>query len=163
LKAVIQRVSGASVEIDGAPTGITPAQCLHYVLSQAVAVAVPGPRDAGQMRQTLSYLTASAEEKQATPLHDELKYWLRGQCVGCKHCLPCPQAISIPSVIYYLNYVEHYGLTPTHQKYNRDLYASLPAKASDCIECGVCLERCPFQVDIIAKMQRAVAVFEVAA
>ena len=38
-------------------------------------------------------------------------------------------------------------------------YLSLPVTASDCIECDVCMERCPFEVDIIGKMQRAVEVF----
>ena len=28
------------------------------------------------------------------------------------------------------------------------------------IECGVCVERCPFDVDILAKMREAAAVFE---
>lgn len=153
---------GVLLQREGSPTGITPAQCLHYVLSQPIATAVPGPRNVDQMRHALSYLMASAEEKRDTPLHEELKYWLRGQCVRCKHCLPCPQGIPIPSVIYYLNYVEYYGLTPFHQKFNRELYLSLPAKGSDCIECEICIERCPFDVDIIGKMRRAVEVFETA-
>jgi len=65
----------------GRPTGITPAQCLHYVLSQSVATAVPGARNAGDMRQALNYLEASVEEKRSTPLHEELKDWLRGRVV----------------------------------------------------------------------------------
>jgi predicted aldo/keto reductase-like oxidoreductase len=150
---------GVLLQKEGAPTGITPAQCLHYVLSQPVATTVPGSRSADQMRQTLSYLVASAEEKQATPLGLDLKHWLRGQCVRCKHCLPCPQDIDIPGVIYYLNYVEYYGLTPFHQEFNRKGYFALAANGSDCIECEVCVERCPFEVDIVGKMQRAVAVF----
>ncbi len=154
---------GRLLTSEGRPTGITPAQCLHYVLSQPVATAVPGARNAGEMRQALSYLEASVEEKRSTPLDDALVDRLRGQCVLCKHCLPCPQEIPIPSVIYYLDYVEFYGLTPFLQQANREWYASLPAKGSDCIECDVCVERCPFEVDIIGKMRRAVEVFETAA
>jgi len=153
---------GRLLTTEGRPTGITPAQCLHYVLSQSVATAVPGPRNADEMRQALSYLEASVEEKRSTPLDDALVDRLRGQCVLCKHCLPCPQDIPIPSVISCLDYVEWYGLTPLHQQENREWYASLPAKGSDCIECDVCLERCPFDVDIIGKMHRAAEVFETA-
>jgi len=40
-------------------------------------------------------------------------------------------------------------------------YDALPVKASDCVECGDCVERCPFEVDVIAKMRKAVQVFEV--
>ena len=144
----------------GRPTGITPAQCLHYVLSQPIATAVPGARNVDEMRQALHYVDAPAEEKQSTPLHEELKGWLRGQCVWCKHCLPCPQDIPIPNVVHYTDYIEFYSGSRASQQLNREFYASLPAKGSDCIECEVCLERCPFEVDIIGKMRRAVEVFE---
>ena len=40
-------------------------------------------------------------------------------------------------------------------------YAALPVKASDCIECAACMERCPFGVDITGKMQEAARVFGV--
>jgi predicted aldo/keto reductase-like oxidoreductase len=39
-------------------------------------------------------------------------------------------------------------------------YAEFPVKASACVECGVCMERCPFGVEIIGKMREAVAVCE---
>ena len=39
-------------------------------------------------------------------------------------------------------------------------YAEFPVKASACAECGVCLERCPFDVKIIDKMREAAVVFE---
>jgi len=154
---------GRLLTIVGRPTGITPAQCLHYVLSQPVATAVPGVRNTAEMRQALRYLAASDEEKHFAPLHDELAERLRGQCVNCRHCLPCPQEINIPAVITNLEYVEFYSGSRWSEQYNRELYARRPAKASDCIECEVCLERCPFDVDIIGKMRRAVEVFESAA
>jgi predicted aldo/keto reductase-like oxidoreductase len=151
---------GRLLTTEGHPTGLTSAQCLHYVLSQPIATAVPGARDADQMRQTLGYLTASDEEKRFAPLHDELTERLHGQCVGCGHCLPCPQDISIPGIILNLEYVEFYSGSPWSEQYNRELYANRPVKASACIECEECLERCPFDVDIIGKMHRAVEVFE---
>ena len=39
-------------------------------------------------------------------------------------------------------------------------YADFPVKASACVECGECLERCPFDVAIMAKMHEAAVVFE---
>ena len=154
---------GRLLTTEGHPTGITPAQCLHYVLSQPIATAVPGARDPEQMRQALHYVDASDEEKRSTPLREELEHWLRRQCVWCKHCLPCPQDIPIPNVIHYVDYIEFYSGTRASQQLNREFYASLPVKASECIECEVCIERCPFDVDIIGKMRRAVEVFEAAA
>jgi predicted aldo/keto reductase-like oxidoreductase len=144
----------------GGPTGITPVQCLHYALSQPISTSVPGCRTAEHLRQALTYLGASDEERQFAPLHDELVDRLRGVCVQCRHCLPCPQEINIPGVIYQLEYVEFRGGGPVaHERTHRKWYDAYPAKGSDCIECEVCLERCPFDVDIIGKMRRAVEVF----
>jgi predicted aldo/keto reductase-like oxidoreductase len=42
----------------------------------------------------------------------------------------------------------------------RAAYSALSAKASACTQCGACTERCPFGVDVIAKMQQAVELFE---
>jgi predicted aldo/keto reductase-like oxidoreductase len=151
---------GRLLHSHGQPTGISAVQCLHYVLSQPVATVVPGPRNTQELSQALDYLAASEEQKAYAPLHDELTERLRGQCVLCRHCLPCPQEIAIPELISYLDVVEHYGHGPSHDSINRERYASLPAKGSDCTECGVCVERCPFEVDIIGKMRRAVEVFE---
>jgi predicted aldo/keto reductase-like oxidoreductase len=153
---------GRLISTQGRRTGITPIQCLQYALSQPISTTVPGPQNVNQFRQALEYLNASEEEKRYTPIHDELTMLLRGQCVNCKHCLPCPQEIQISNVIWCLDYVEFYGHGVLHdeQQFNRKLYSSLAIKASDCIECEVCLERCPFEVDIIGKMRRAVEVFE---
>jgi predicted aldo/keto reductase-like oxidoreductase len=152
---------GRLLHTEGRPTGISPVQCLHYVLSQPLATVVPGPRNADELRQALAYIRAEEAEKAYGPLHDELTERLRGQCVLCKHCLPCPQEIPIPDLIRCLDYVEHYGHGPGHESTNRERYAAMTAKGSDCTECGVCVERCPFQVDIIGKMKRAAEVFEV--
>jgi predicted aldo/keto reductase-like oxidoreductase len=39
-------------------------------------------------------------------------------------------------------------------------YNALSSKASDCEQCGDCMERCPFDVDVIANMEQAVELFE---
>jgi len=151
---------GRLLHAEGRSTGISPVQCLQYVLSRPVTTVVPGPQNVEELQQALSYVRASEEEKRYTPLHEELKERLRGQCVLCKHCLPCPEDIPIPDVIHCLDYVEHYGHGPGHESTNRERYAAMTAKGSDCTECGICMERCPFEVDIIGKMKRAVEVFE---
>jgi len=38
-------------------------------------------------------------------------------------------------------------------------YELLSVKASASTECGTCMERCPFGVDVIANMNRAVEIF----
>lgn len=145
---------------EGRYTGISPVQCLHYVLSQPVSTAVPGVNTATHLQQALHYVHASADEKRHDAVGDALAHELQGQCVYCQHCLPCPQEIRIPLLIQSLDYVEFYSGTAWSKNLNRELFQHSPAPASACIECGVCVERCPFGVDIIGKMHRATAVFE---
>ena len=41
----------------------------------------------------------------------------------------------------------------------REHYLALHAHASDCIACGACEERCPFDVEVIQNMEKASALF----
>ena len=141
--------------VNGEPSGITPAQCLSYVFSLPVAVAVPGPKNVDEWRSTLRYLEATETEKDYSSVLGDLKFLLAGQCVYCHHCLPCSEDIQIGWVIWHLDQVASRGLDQV-----REWYQGFPVKASACIECGVCMERCPFGVDIPAKMQEAATAFE---
>ena len=76
-------------------------------------------------------------------------------CVYCNHCLPCPSAIDVGQVVRFLEMAQQ-RLTAEL----RDAYAALPARASDCIECSACTERCPFGVEVISKMRLATELFE---
>jgi len=80
---------------------------------------------------------------------------LAGQCVYCHHCLPCPQDIEIGWIIWHVDQTRG-GISDEL----RSWYSGFPVKASACIECGDCMERCPFDVDIVAKMRQAVELFE---
>jgi len=39
-------------------------------------------------------------------------------------------------------------------------YDALPVKASACTRCGACVKRCPFSVDVLAIIDRAVSLYE---
>jgi hypothetical protein len=150
---------GTLFTINGQPSGITPTQCLSYVFAQpAVTCAVPGPRNAEQMRATLHYLEASEAEKDYGAVVGNLREILAGQCTYCHHCLPCQEGIEIGWVIWHLDQIPARGIEQV-----KEWYAGFPVKASACVECGVCVERCPFDVDIIAKMREATVVFETSA
>jgi predicted aldo/keto reductase-like oxidoreductase len=140
---------------EGRPTGVTPTQCLAYVFSLPVSTAVPGVNNVEELRATLHYLEAAEEEKDFPAVVERLHQVLAGQCTYCQHCLPCPEEIQI-GMIFWLVDQARGGVTADLQSW----YAGHRVKASACTECGVCLERCPFDVDILAKMHRAVEVFE---
>jgi predicted aldo/keto reductase-like oxidoreductase len=148
---------GTLFSVGGKPSGITPAQCLEYVFSLPVAAAVPGARNAEEFKDTLHYLETTDEERDFRPVVADLHQRLAGQCVYCHHCLPCPEGIEVGWMIWLLDQARG-GVTDDH----RTWYAGYDVPASECTECGVCAERCPFEVDTIAKLREAVALFEVA-
>jgi predicted aldo/keto reductase-like oxidoreductase len=62
--------------------------------------------------------------------------------------LPCPQDIDIALMNKYLDEAT-FNFT---EKLKKDYLHTVP-NASDCIECGACIERCPFNIDAMEKMK----------
>jgi predicted aldo/keto reductase-like oxidoreductase len=145
---------GTLLILDGEQTGITPVQCLAYALSLPLSVALPGPRTADELRAGLHYVESSAEEKDYGGIVDGVLHAFEGHCVYCNHCLPCPAGIDIGSVLRLKDWAKG-GLSDEL----REWYGGLEAKASACVACGECIERCPFGVDVIEQMERAAEVF----
>jgi len=134
---------------------LTPVQCLSYALSQpAVCTVLPGCKNVAEVQAALAFLSATDEEKDFSDIHRNPMWELKGSCMYCNHCLPCPVSIDIGTLT---------KITDTAGFGVRDAvvadYEALSVKASACTECGTCMERCPFGVDVIANMDRAVETF----
>lgn len=70
-------------------------------------------------------------------------------CTACQYCMPCPQGIDIPANFSYYNMAYIHDSIPFSKKvYNRPLFQE--KKASKCVSCGKCLEKCPQHIDIPA-------------
>ena len=74
----------------------------------------------------------------------------------CGHCAPCPKGIEVHNVTKFLNLALAQGFVPETV---REHYKSLKHKASECIECHSCEKRCPFEVEVVQNMRRAVEIF----
>jgi predicted aldo/keto reductase-like oxidoreductase len=142
----------------GKPSGLTATHCLAYVLSHPVSTTVPGVSTVEHLQEALHYLEATDEEKEYRSIIENIPTAWQGQCVYCNHCLPCPLDINIGGICWLAD--ESKGMGSWSFDELQPHYANLKTKASDCNECGVCLERCPFEVDIIAKMREAAEIFE---
>jgi predicted aldo/keto reductase-like oxidoreductase len=135
---------------------MTPAQCLNYSLSQpGVSTVVPGCKNIKEMQDALTYLSASDEEKDYSSAISESQVGLAGSCMYCNHCLPCPSRINIAEMTRLADSAA-YGVSDEM----KGKYDAIAHKASACIQCGACMKRCPFGVDVISNMERAVALFE---
>jgi len=135
---------------------ITPVQCLSYVLSQeSVSTVVPGCASMEQLAAALAWLEAGEREKDYSGVLQNFAEYRTGQCVFCNHCLPCPSEIDIGLTLRLLQKAQR-ELTPELQV----SYGEMANKASDCIQCGDCIERCPFGVDVISRMEQADRMFQ---
>jgi uncharacterized protein len=147
--------------LDGAPmlmekaASISPPQCMAYVLDQpSVTTVVPGCADMKQLDEALAWLQASDAEKDISALLPAFERFGTGECVHCNHCLPCPSEIDIGQTLRLMQQAQK-EMTPAL----REEYSAMPANAADCIECGDCVERCPFGVDVTAQMAQTVEFF----
>jgi len=141
------------------PAPLTVPQCIHYALTRpAVVSALIGCSTAEQVEEAVSYLNASEEDRDYSGLVSEFQGSMKGSCVYCNHCLPCPSKINIASVNKYLDIalLDEKNIPPSIMSH----YRSLEQHGSDCIACGSCEERCPFSVPVVQNMKKATALFE---
>ena len=145
---------GTKYQVDK-KAGVTPVQCLAYVLAQmGISTVVPGCKDLAQLAAALAYGQATEAEKDFSALVSDFQQYVTGECVYCNHCLPCPSVIDIGQTIRLLELAQP-RLTPEL----RTVYQALSSNASDCIQCGDCEARCPFEVAVMSKMEQAAALF----
>lgn len=78
-------------------------------------------------------------------------------CRRCGYCAPCTAGIDIPNNFVFHGYLSRYGL----EEWARSRYGSMAAHASDCVECGACEERCPYQLSIREMLKKVAADFGV--
>ena len=147
-----------SETLSPAGRALTPIQCLHYALTRpAVASVTAGAHTVEELAGCVAYETASAGERDYAAAFAALpKISWRGHCMYCGHCAPCPKGIDVASVTKFLNLARAQGSVPETV---REHYGLLEHKAGECIRCGACEKRCPFEVPIVENMARAAEVF----
>jgi predicted aldo/keto reductase-like oxidoreductase len=133
---------------------LTEYQCIQYALDQpGVLTVLPGVRGTADLERLLGYVTASREARDYAVLGDLTPREAQGACVYCNHCLPCPAGLDVGLINKY------YDLARAGDGLARDHYAHLDRRASDCVGCGHCDARCPFQVRQTGRMAEIAAYF----
>jgi predicted aldo/keto reductase-like oxidoreductase len=140
------------------PLSVT--QCIHYALTRpAVVSALVGCATAQQVLEAVRYLDAGEEERDYSAVIKDYQGSMKGSCVYCNHCLPCPAQIDIACVNKYLDIalLDEKNIPPSVASH----YRSLEHSACECTACGGCEERCPFSVPVVQNMKKAAALFGV--
>lgn len=147
-----------NAELSPAGKALTLNQCIHYALTRpAVASVMSGARTLEELEASIAYEeTPESEKDYAEAFAQFPKISWKGHCMYCGHCAPCPKGISVADVTKFMNLTVAQGEVPETV---REHYAVLAHKASECVGCGACEKRCPFEVPIVENMKRAVQVF----
>ena len=138
---------------------LTVSQCIHYALSRPAVVSVLiGCATKEQVLEAADYLDAGEEERDYSGVLREYQGSMKGSCMYCSHCLPCPSEINIAAVNKYLDIalLDEDNIPPSIAAH----YRALEHSGSECVCCGSCEERCPFSVPVMRNMKKAAALFE---
>jgi len=148
--------AGAPMHFERPAKRITATHCLAYVFDQTgVSTVVPGCKNLEELADVQNYWNTTAEERDYSAILPAFKQFANGECVYCNHCLPCPAHIDIGQTMSLFNQAQQSLTDELKAK-----YAALPVKASECLGCRDCEERCPFGVEVSTHMEEAAALFE---
>ena len=132
---------------------------LRYICANdAVTVVIPGMAEEKELEQNLAAVNdttpITAEEKAAfLEVRNQLG---TNFCRRCNYCQPCSAGINISACFLFEGYLQRYGLG----EWAKGRYATMSAKASDCIGCGACEDRCPYNLPIRDMLKRVAAQFD---
>lgn len=145
-------------ELSPAGRALTVNQCLNYALTRpAVSTVLVGSHSVEQLQLSCEYENASDDQRDyAAALASFPNISWKGHCMYCSHCAPCPKKIDVAMVTKFLNLSLAQGEVPETVREHYDL---LGHYAGDCIACGACETRCPFEVNIMDNMKKAKEVF----
>lgn len=151
---------GNLLDSETSPFGValTPVQCIHYCLEQkGVSSIFVGVKTVDELEESLKYCDATESEKEyAEILKNAPKHSFEGQCTYCGHCAPCASEIDIAMVNKLFDLAKNQDEVPASI---REHYNNLKYNATDCIACGDCEPRCPFNVHIVDVMLDAQDLF----
>ena len=122
-----------------------------------VSVVIPGMADPAELTENVAAVANTA------PLTDAEKVTIReirgslgtNFCRRCNYCAPCSTGLNISALFLFEGYYSRYHL----EDWAVMRYNNLPKTASDCIGCGVCEDRCPYNLPIRQMLKDVVKTF----
>ena len=120
---------------------------LRYICANdAVTVVIPGMAETRELEQNMAAVNntapITAEEKAAfLEVRNQLG---TNFCRRCNYCQPCAAGINISGCFLFDGYLQRYGLG----EWAKGRYDAMPKHAGDCIGCGACEARCPYNLPI---------------
>ena len=103
---------------------------------------------------------SQAELDLVTQVADKYRELMPIGCTGCQYCMPCPAGVNIPSCFEIFNTGRMFE---EPQERTQFVYAVMnggvrgnKTYASQCVECGECMEHCPQHIEIPDRLKEVV-------
>lgn len=131
---------------------------LRYIAAnESVTVVIPGMAAEAEVSENIASVSdltpLTSEEKNAIQrIREDLG---TNFCRRCNYCAPCSAGISIYSVLLMEGYYKRYNL----KEWATQRYTAMAKTASDCIDCGICETRCPYNLPIRQMLKRVENLF----
>ncbi|MEG2193829.1 MAG: aldo/keto reductase [Terrisporobacter sp.] len=132
---------------------------IKYILSKNyIDVAIPGMNNIEEVQQNVLAISCGELTEEDNKKIEKIRKQLNGNfCRRCEYCLPCPKKVNIPQNFLLEGYYSRYNL----KEWSLERYNQLgDAKASNCIECGLCEEKCPYNLPIIEMLKNVCKILE---
>ncbi|MFZ5945776.1 MAG: aldo/keto reductase [Bacillota bacterium] len=130
-----------------------PTAALKYILKHRVSIVIPGMDSIEQvmLNAKVGTIDPTLTEEEQKSLDEDIAKLGAGFCRRCEYCLPCPMEINIPQIFIWESYVDRYNLPD----FARMRYQSSSKSVDNCIDCGQCESRCPYDLPIRKMLARA--------
>lgn len=129
---------------------------IKFLLNQEfISVAIPGMATIEEVDENTSVENKNlsfSENRQIEVIRKELG---NDFCRRCGYCLPCEKGIDIPSCFMFEGYYKRYGL----KEWAENRYNNMAHHANECIKCGKCEMKCPYQLQIRRKLEEVSKTF----
>jgi len=73
-------------------------------------------------------------------------------CTKCKYCMPCPTGVNIPENLWAYNHASLFNDTK-RTDHIINTWLKKEERASGCVQCGQCEEKCPQNIEIIKHLE----------
>ncbi|AZR72806.1 aldo/keto reductase [Anoxybacter fermentans] len=140
---IMKPLAGGALK-DNAPAS------LKYILNHPVSVVIPGMESKSQVDENLSaVLNPTLTDEEARALQAEAESLGNRFCRKCDYCAPCPNGVDISFMFILDAYYTRYNMP----EWATNRYRSLKIDASNCVECGQCEAKCPYELPIIEMLK----------
>lgn len=129
---------------------------LRFIVNNPnISVVIPGMDTIEQVKSNtlVGIEVRELTEEEEKELFQEANALGSEFCRRCGYCLPCPQKIDIPLQFLMEGYYTRYNL----KDWAKTRYDAMESKASNCVECGLCETKCPYNLPIRKMLKNVVA------